>query len=104
MSASTTVPSNIIVNSGENLPIGIDFTPLIQAGQTPSTPTAAMQDITTADPGTPINLGGSPSLAGNVVTQQINGLTAGHTYRLVLGLTAAGSVVWTAGLVIVCPF
>ena len=106
MSATTTSPGTLNVSSGETLPIGIDFTLLMTAGQSLSLPTAALYDITTADPGTsfPAGLSGSPSAVGNVVTQTITGLAAGHTYRLVLGATAATGVIWQAGLVIVCPF
>ena len=105
MSETTTVPGTITMLAGETLPLAIDFTLLIAAGQTPSTPTGTLYDITDTDtPGTPVTQGGALSLSGNVVTKSITGLVAGKRYRLVLGLTAAAGTVWQAGLIVVCPF
>ena len=104
---ATTYPGAITVLSGETLPIGIDFTPLIATGQTPTTPTAALYDVTAvvgSGPGTPVTLTGSLTLVGNVVSQSVTGLVAGHTYRLVLGLTAAAGTIWQAGVILACPF
>lgn len=104
MSDTTTVPGSISVLSGETLPVGIDFTLLITAGQTPTTPTGTLYDITNGTPGTVVTQAGTLALAGNVVTKSITGLTAGHRYRLVLGLTAAAGIIWQAGVTIECPF
>lgn len=106
MSDTTTVPGSITVLSGETLPISIDMTLLVNTGETPSTPTSALFDITSTSPGTsfPTGLSGAPTIAGNVVTQKVTGLTAGHTYRLVLGFTAVAGKIWQAGVIITCPF
>ncbi len=104
MAETTTVPSAITVLSGETLPIGIDFSGLITQGQTPTSPTASLFDITSATPGTPVTLTGPLTLVGNVVTQTITALTAGRTYRLILGLTAVAGTVWQAGVTLTCPF
>lgn len=104
MTDTTTVPGTITMLSGETLPIGIDFSLLVTAGQTPTTPTGVLYDITDASPGTVVTQGGALTLSGNVVTKTLSGLVANRTYRLLLGLTAATGVVWQAGVTIVCPF
>jgi hypothetical protein len=98
---TTTIPAAITVLSGETLPISIDFSTLINGGQTPFAPTMSLKDI---DTGANIILGTVPVITLNVVTQTVQGLTAGHRYRLVLGLTAVTGVVWQAGVLITCPF
>ena len=101
MSAATTMPAGLEVLSGETVPIRIDFTQIVQTGA--SAPTSALHDITTSEPGTVITLSPAPTLTGVIVTQSVTGLTAGHKYRLTLGLTASGNV-WQAGVILTCPF
>jgi hypothetical protein len=101
---STTYPSSVTVLEGEELPLGIDLGPLLRAGQTFATPTSYLEDVTDDDPGAPVALVGAPTLTGTVVTQNVQNLMAGHTYRLTLGATAAVGTIWKAGTILVCPF
>lgn len=101
---SNTYPGAITVLSNETLPIGTDFSENIVVGQVPTNPTATLYDITIAEPGSVVTQAGAISLNGNVVTKAITGLTALHTYRLVLGLTATTGKVWAAAFIIQCPY
>lgn len=109
MSATTTVPGSVNVLSGETLPVSIDFTLRVAAGQTPSAPTSALWDITAINPGQqgtsyPAGLDGAPTIDGNIVSQVITDLVVGQVYRLVLGCTPVSGTIIQDGLEIVCPF
>lgn len=101
---ATTYPASATFLEGEQLPLGIDLGPLLRAGQTFSSPTSYLEDITDEDPGTEVTLTGSPTITGTIVTQNVQDLVAGRTYRLTLGATAAEGTIWKAGTVLVCPF
>lgn len=109
MSTTTTVPGSINVLSGETVPVSIDFALRVTTGQTPTTPTSALWDITGINPGqqgTSYSAGmlGSSTVLGSVVTQVVHNLVPGRVYRLVLGCTPASGTLIQDALEIVCPF
>jgi hypothetical protein len=65
---------------GETVRLGIDFTDLLDTGETISTATAAIR--TAAGVTVAAMLSGSEDVSGNVVRQLITGGTAGMSYRL----------------------
>lgn len=101
---SNTYPGSISMLSGETLLLGSDFSVNIEAGQNPSLPTAILYDITDGEPGDVVPQAGDVTLDGNIVSKSITGLTALHTYRLILGLTAAPGIVWQAAYAVECPY
>lgn len=96
-------PSSIILQTTEELPLGMDMTALLSGTETPSDPVVTLQDLTA---GTTITLTSSPTVSGNVVVQITPGslLTAQHQYRMLFTFTAAPDTTWTVPLAIVCPF
>ena len=98
-----TSPNTVDVLTGEILPIAVDFARLLASGQTATVPTSSLTDLTT---GAAVTLADQPTVSGTVLTQIVRGaaLTAGHNYRLVVGVTAATTTVWQAAVNITCDF
>jgi len=96
-------PPSFVMQSSEELPLGFDATALLLSGQTVSSPTTVLTDLTTS---TTITLANAPTVSGNIVTQVVVGsqLTADHVYRLVVTFTAGTDTTWSMPLQISCPF
>jgi len=96
-------PSSIILQTTEELPLGMDMTALLSGTETPSNPVVTMQDLTA---GTTVTLADTPTIDGNIVVQIISGsvLTAQHQYRMLFTFTAATDTTWTVPLAVTCPF
>jgi hypothetical protein len=96
-------PSSVILQTTEELPLGMDMTALLSGSETPSNPVVVMEDLTA---GTNVTLPTAPVLSGNVVVQVVSGslLTPQHQYRMLFSFQAATDTTWTVPLAVVCPF
>lgn len=96
-------PSSVILQTTEELPLGMDMTALLSGTETPSNPVVTLEDLTA---GTTITLPSAPVVSGNVIVQVVPGslLTAQHQYRMLFTFSAATDTTWTVPLAVVCPF
>ena len=86
--ALKTTPAVVYVTSLETRALEFDVAALLGAGETPSQPTTRLVDLTT---GEIAGLPKSPTLAANVITQVVSGLTRGHIYELVWGFSISAN-------------
>lgn len=103
MTTLAVVPASWEMASTETLPLGFTTTPLLGAGETPSSPSVLLVDLYSGQPHAG-GLSGSPSVSGNVITQTVTKLQAQHQYRLLVTFTAAAGKVWTMELILDCVF
>lgn len=82
----TTEPivGSIRMTPTESLLLEVDLTARLDSGETLSAPAALLTDRKTGTTSTP-----TPAISGKKVQARVSGLTAGHTYHLML--TATGS-------------
>lgn len=101
MSKLSTNPAMFEMGSGETLPLAFDTTALLGSGESPTSPSCTLTDLAT---GTvyATGLSGTPSVTGNIITQTVTALIAGHEYRLAVAFTAASGKEWQMELRIRC--
>lgn len=89
--------------STEWRPWAIDFTPELDSLDVVGATTATLTDLLTglSYPG---GLSGSPTVVGNVATQAVTALVAGHNYRLVLTANMGGQKETSTVLLLQCPY
>ena len=105
MSALSTHPDTFEIARSETLPLGIDMAALLLDGETITSPTATLTDLSTGLDASTAGFSGSASTAGGVVTQTLvgAGLVAGRNYRLAVSFVAGGKH-WTTETLIKCVF
>lgn len=103
VTAHRVTPQTYDMASTETLPLAFDLSPVLALGETVSSPSCVLTDLTTGRPHA-AGLSGSPSLATSTVTQTVTALQPGHRYRLTLSFTVAAGKVRTVELIIECPF
>ena len=103
MSTLSVYPPSIEMASSETLPIRMDTSNLLGVGESPTSPTAVLTNLSTGN-SYAAGLSGNASVSGNYVTQTVTALTGGQQYRLAVSFTAASGKVWTMELSIICKF
>ncbi len=97
-----TVPNSVVVPSASVIPIAVDFTALMGAGDTLASPSSACHD----QDGNTVSLTDAATLPDSVSVQQIvrgAALQAGITYRLDVTVTLNTNKVVTAFVNVACP-
>ena len=94
--------SPYIMSSLETIPLIFEFGPLLDAGETMSSPACALTNLTTGA-STAGMLSGSPSASGTRVTQSLTGLTTACSFLLTVTATALSGKIWTIALKINVP-
>ena len=94
----STEPEEVWQTSGDTVPYAFDFTTYLASGQTISSATATLANLTAGTSTNP-----STSISGARVTVSAASLTAGAHYRLSVAATISGSV-YTAAVDIQVPF
>ncbi len=92
----------MIVYQREQFPIVIDTTPILNTGETISSPMSYLQRLDTDTDVTSL-LTATPTINGNYITQKVQGLVAGGRYRLTCTFTTATGVVRAVPVLIDCP-
>lgn len=103
MSSISVSPASFQMASSETLPLAFDTTPLLVDEEAPTSPSCVLTDLSDGRAYS-AGLTGSPTIAGNTITQTVTALKARHRYRLAVSFTAAAGKVWTMELEITVPF
>lgn len=104
MTALSTNPPSFQMASTETLPLGQDFGPLLEEGESITALSVTLTDMRTGA-ARPASLSGEPELSGTVCTQVVTALKPGDTYRLsATGVVLAGVREWTIETLLVCLF
>lgn len=106
MSKLSTTPSSVEIASTQTVPLAIDFTSQVGAGDAVSAPVVTVTDLVSgADvTATVVRANPAPSVAGNVVTVYVENLQPNTRYRLVCTVTLAANKEGAAELLLYCPF
>jgi hypothetical protein len=101
--ALDTSPPVVTLSSGAVRVLTCDVTNALKSGETPASPTCTLTDLTTGSTYA-AGLSGSASIAGNVISQKITSLVAGHRYRLVWTYVPVASSSDSLQTIIEVPF
>lgn len=95
-------PDTFVMSSRETLPIAFDVSPLLEEGETPSSPESSLVQI---DNGVDYVTGrpGAAFVQGEEIVQTVTGLRAGKRYLLAIQFEAAPGKIWAPSLYIECP-
>ena len=93
----------LIVYSHESVPVGVDTTPLLETGQTPSGATVAVVRLDTGEVPTDV-LSGTPEILDKIITQVVHNLRPGGRYRVLVDFDADQNTRRSAPIEIFCPF
>lgn len=96
-------PNVFPMASFETLPLTFNTAARLLVGEAPTDATATLVDKR-SNASYSNGLSGSASINGNIITQTVTNLQAGHRYWLFVSFTAAVGKRWTGVLEIVCPF
>jgi len=103
MSSVDVTPASFSMLTTETLPLAFDASTLLADGESVSDVSVTL--VSLGDAST-VDLADDPSVAGNVITQVVDGsqLSPDQRYRLAVTFQAATDKVWTLPLVITVPF
>jgi hypothetical protein len=93
------------MSTKEKLPFSFDTTPLLLAGEVPTTPVVyvTQNDTGASVPGA---ISGAATISGNLVQQTLLGsaLTPGKSYRVEITFQVSSTKIWDMELVLICPY
>ena len=101
MNSPAVIPSSFTISITETLALGVDMTAYLTGWQTVADVTTTLVDQRL---GIPITMANAPTVAGNIVTQIVNGptdLASTGSYLMTVNFTAAPSTNrWAAELLL----
>jgi hypothetical protein len=103
VSGLDTNPAIFDCGSGETLPIAIDVSNYLAAGDSVTSPAATLVNMSTGVVYA-AGLSGSPSIVGNIITQTVTALATETRYRLTVSFTANTGKIMSADLILNCVF
>ncbi len=95
-------PNTFEIGSRETIPLAFNMAALLAVGESVASPVSALWDLTLGS-SYGSGLSGSPTAAGDVITQTVTALVSGHTYRLMVGMTPVAGKTLYGDVILSCP-